>query len=260
MNSIRDGSEAMGRGDWEDTYRLFRKAIELVPDNLLFRQTLRGTATKLAEQRRFTVFDKDSHLSKLQNAIAVENWTEADRLAEDGLHYLPRDADLNVALARTTQHLGYPDIARFALECALRSDCNHIEAIQLAFEFETDFAKPLMKHLLHKWKHLPADTPLADIERRRIIGEHVMLSHITLGKGSTVPPHAHPNEQMVVVLSGHIRFELGEPDSGDVQTLDVKGGEVLHLPPNLKHSAVAIEKTIVVDVFSPPSETTGIDE
>ncbi len=116
-----------------------------------------------------------------------------------------------------------------------------------------------MKELVHDWNDLAVDTPLPDIERRRVVGENVMLSHITLGEGAEVPRHAHSNEQMVVVLSGLIRFELGEPGTPDFETIDVAGGEVLHLPPNLPHSAIPIKKTIVVDVFSPPSDTTGID-
>ena len=36
-------------------------------------------------------------------------------------------------------------------------------------------------------------------------------------------------------------------------------GEVLHLPSNCPHSAEALEETVVLDIFSPPSERTGID-
>lgn len=111
----------------------------------------------------------------------------------------------------------------------------------------------------YRWDQLPVDAPIDKLSRRRIIGTHAMLSHITLEKGCEVPYHAHENEQFAVVLSGLVRFELGEADSADVRTVDVRGGEVLHLPSNLPHRAVALETTIVIDVFSPPSETTGID-
>lgn len=115
-----------------------------------------------------------------------------------------------------------------------------------------------MSEHLHRWCELPIDKPIAKLERRRVVGEQAMLSHITLRAGCEVPHHSHENEQFAVVLSGHIRFQLGATSENRV--VDVRGGEVLHLPSNLPHSAVAIEETIVLDVFSPPSIQTGIDE
>ena len=116
-----------------------------------------------------------------------------------------------------------------------------------------------MTHLLHRWTDIATDTPIPGLLRQRVIGKQAMISHITLKPGCEVPHHAHQNEQFAVVLSGLIRFELGDKNADTVESVDVRSGEVLHLPANLPHSAVAIEETIVLDVFSPPSETTGID-
>ncbi len=117
-----------------------------------------------------------------------------------------------------------------------------------------------MHNLLHRWADLPVDSPLAKLERRRVIGQQAMISQIHLKTGCRVPLHQHENEQFAIVISGLIQFELGDPDSGDTTTVDVHGGDVLHLPSNLPHSAIAIEDTAILDVFSPPSETTGIDD
>jgi quercetin dioxygenase-like cupin family protein len=116
-----------------------------------------------------------------------------------------------------------------------------------------------MHKLVSRWENLPLETPLPGIDRRRVIGEHAMISQLTLKEGSTVQAHAHPNEQFTIVVAGKLRFELGEPGSAELETVDVTGGEVLHLPSNLKHSAIAMEDTTVFDIFSPPSESTGID-
>jgi quercetin dioxygenase-like cupin family protein len=83
-----------------------------------------------------------------------------------------------------------------------------------------------------------------------------------LAPGCDVPSHAHPNEQFAIVLSGKARFCLGEPGSPGYRELVVEGspeGTVLHLPPNAPHSCHAIERCVILDVFSPPSKTTGID-
>ncbi len=97
------------------------------------------------------------------------------------------------------------------------------------------------------------------LARRRIIGEQVMLSQVTLEKGCFVPTHAHANEQIACIVSGRLRFGIGAEGSPQRCEVVVGPGEVLHLPSNVPHSAEALERTVVVDVFSPPSEKTGID-
>jgi quercetin dioxygenase-like cupin family protein len=54
-------------------------------------------------------------------------------------------------------------------------------------------------------------------------------------------------------------FTLQPRGGGGQTTLSVKAGEVLHLPPNVPHAADAVVDTVVLDIFSPPSETTGVD-
>ncbi len=113
----------------------------------------------------------------------------------------------------------------------------------------------------HRWNELPTDAPMDLVERRRIIGQHAMISHVRLKKGCYVPTHQHPNEQFAVVISGRIRFGIGEADEpGAIEdSVILEAGDVLEIPANAPHSAEALEDTLVLDVFSPPSETTGVD-
>jgi len=110
-----------------------------------------------------------------------------------------------------------------------------------------------------RWTELEKDTPMALLERRRVIGAQAMISHVTLHKGCSVPTHAHENEQFACILSGRLLFGLGMEGSVDHRELSVGAGEIMHLPANIPHSAVALEDTVVLDIFSPPSATTGID-
>jgi quercetin dioxygenase-like cupin family protein len=96
---------------------------------------------------------------------------------------------------------------------------------------------------------------MAKIVRRRIIGDQMMISHVVLEKGFSVPAHSHENEQFCMMISGKLRFEIG-PQREVVLLTD---GEVLHLPANVSHAAEAIEQCLVIDMFSPPSATTGVD-
>lgn len=106
---------------------------------------------------------------------------------------------------------------------------------------------------------LPADRPMPLLERRRIVGDKAMISHVLLHKGCSVPTHAHENEQFCVILRGRLRFGLGAENTPDRREVILGPGEVLHLPANEPHSAEALEETLVLDIFSPPSAATGID-
>ena len=112
----------------------------------------------------------------------------------------------------------------------------------------------------YRWSDLPKDHPMSLLERRRIIGERLMLSEVLLQKGCRVPTHAHENEQFACVVRGRIRFGLGDEDSPQREEVVLEAGEVLHLPSFVPHSAEAIEETLVIDIFSPPSEKTGVDQ
>ena len=110
-----------------------------------------------------------------------------------------------------------------------------------------------------RWSDLPQDHPMPKIDRRRIIGSHLMISEVFLHKGFSVPTHQHTNEQFAWVTRGRVRFGIGADGSPQRRDMTLTAGEVLHLPPNVPHSAEALEDSMVIDMFSPPSEKTGVD-
>ncbi len=112
----------------------------------------------------------------------------------------------------------------------------------------------------YSWSKMNGDSPMDKALRKRVIGQQMMVSHVTLQPGCLVPTHDHENEQICCVLSGRIRFEIGEADSRSKDVVVVSSGEVLLLPSNVPHSAYIEEETVVLDLFSPPSATTGIDQ
>jgi unsaturated pyranuronate lyase len=101
----------------------------------------------------------------------------------------------------------------------------------------------------YRWDDLPRESLNAQIGRRLITGERMMLAHVYLERGAIVLLHSHDNEQLTYILEGILRFTLGENED---QTVDVAAGEVLHIPPHLPHKAVALERTLDVDIFCPP--------
>lgn len=110
---------------------------------------------------------------------------------------------------------------------------------------------------VHALASLPADNPMLGVTRQRVMGQHVAVARVTLDAGTVVPVHRHPNEQVSIIVSGHLRFTLGERGER-IETLGP--GEALHIPPGAPHGAEAIETCVVLDVFSPPAERTGLDQ
>jgi quercetin dioxygenase-like cupin family protein len=103
----------------------------------------------------------------------------------------------------------------------------------------------------YRWDDIPKE-PLSDmIDRRIVSGEKAMIAHVYLKKGAIVPAHTHDNEQLTYVLDGALRLWLGESEE---QVVDVRAGEILHIPSNVPHRAEALEDTLDVDVFSPPRQ------
>lgn len=103
----------------------------------------------------------------------------------------------------------------------------------------------------YRWEDMPKEKVSDMLDRRLITGEHVMLTHVYLKKGTIVPQHNHHNEQITYILEGALRFWIGDDES---EVIDVRAGEVLHIPSFVKHKAEALEDTVDVDVFSPPRQ------
>ena len=103
----------------------------------------------------------------------------------------------------------------------------------------------------HRWADMPKEKVTDLISRRLVTGQQMMLAHVYLAKGAIVPRHQHHNEQLTYILEGALRFWIGEDGA---QTMDIRSGEVLHIPSNVWHKAEALEDTLDVDVFSPPRE------
>jgi unsaturated pyranuronate lyase len=103
----------------------------------------------------------------------------------------------------------------------------------------------------YRWEDMPKETLSESLDRRLITGDRVMLAHVYLKKGSIVPRHSHENEQVTYILEGGLRFWIGADES---EVIDVRAGEVLHIPSFVQHKAEALEDTLDVDIFSPPRE------
>jgi len=102
-----------------------------------------------------------------------------------------------------------------------------------------------------RWDDSQREQLMTGVQRRFLYGDKAMLAQIWIAKGTTVPKHVHPAEQLSYIVEGALRLRLGD-DLSEVH--DVRAGEVLVIPSNVPHEATALEDTYDLDVFSPPRE------
>ena len=67
-----------------------------------------------------------------------------------------------------------------------------------------------------------------------ITGERMIFGEFTMPADTKAAPHSHPNEQMIIALSGKVKFDI----DGDRRT--VKKGDIIHIPANAVHSAIVL--------------------
>jgi quercetin dioxygenase-like cupin family protein len=100
-----------------------------------------------------------------------------------------------------------------------------------------------LKHFT--WDAMEKEVLSETIARKIISGEKAMVAQVFLAKGAVVPEHHHESEQITYILEGALRFEIGGKE------IVVAKGEVLRIPSNMPHRAVALEDTLDLDIFSP---------
>jgi quercetin dioxygenase-like cupin family protein len=78
--------------------------------------------------------------------------------------------------------------------------------------------------------------------------DQLMLVRHLMQKGWIGARHNHPHEQLVYVISGHLRF------AGGGSVFDVRTGDSFVVPGGMEHQASALEESEVLDVFTPYRE------
>jgi quercetin dioxygenase-like cupin family protein len=84
------------------------------------------------------------------------------------------------------------------------------------------------------------------VEIKTTAGQGLMLSVVTFEPGSIVPEHAHPHEQMGIMISGRLEFTVGG------QTRILGPGDIWRIPGGVPHRVVAFdEPAVALDCFHP---------
>ncbi len=104
---------------------------------------------------------------------------------------------------------------------------------------------------------MTAFTSLADLAAREIVpGFHGKFVHTdkmtvsawTVDPGAALPEHAHPHEQVTMVIEGTFEMTVG----GETRILEAGGIAVI--PGGTRHTGRALTPCRLMDVFSPPRD------
>jgi quercetin dioxygenase-like cupin family protein len=66
-----------------------------------------------------------------------------------------------------------------------------------------------------------------------------------MAKGYVGSRHSHPHEQVVYVISGHLKVSCED------RSFDLRSGDSFVVRGGIEHQATAPEESVVIDVFTP---------
>ena len=89
--------------------------------------------------------------------------------------------------------------------------------------------------------------PLIDgvLMRPLVFEEKTLMCEFQLQKGHILPSHHHLYEQFGYLVSGKLRFRIGETWH------DTEPGDSWCIPENVKHEVKILEDSMVIELFSP---------
>jgi quercetin dioxygenase-like cupin family protein len=94
------------------------------------------------------------------------------------------------------------------------------------------------------------------VSRRVFTGDGATLAWTTLEPGHTPRPHSHDHEQIVYIVSGRVRFTVGD------ESAEMGPGDVLLVPPNVEHFAETLgdEPAVDLSIFTPRRDEYAAEE
>jgi len=86
--------------------------------------------------------------------------------------------------------------------------------------------------------------------KRKILsrGGALMAVEVSFKKGAAGELHSHPHEQVSYIVSGTFEVEI------DRDRKAVCTGDSYYVPPNVLHGVVALEDSVILDIFTPQRE------
>ena len=98
------------------------------------------------------------------------------------------------------------------------------------------------------WDLIESEPLFVGLTRQMLNGEKLSLGRLEFKAGTKVPRHQHANEQITIIAAGKMLQIL---DDGEIT---LGPGEMILIPGNVPHGAVALEETVSIEIFAPRRE------
>lgn len=138
----RTGNDAMQSENWDYSIQMFSQCVKIEPDNVLFRQALRGVETKKYGNNKTGAKMSGMKLmgprGRIKKGRMSKNWDAVDKAAEDGLAINPWDAQLNADVGDAARNQEHAAVAEFAYQKAVECDPQNKEYLRVLAELYED--------------------------------------------------------------------------------------------------------------------------
>ncbi|MGC1275824.1 MAG: tetratricopeptide repeat protein [Planctomycetaceae bacterium] len=174
--SWKRGSEAMAKEDWDFAILMLGQCVSLVPDNLMYRQALRGVEYRKYGNNKSGAKMSGARLMGVRTMIKKsrmqKNWENLDQEAEKGLQVNPWDAQLNADVAEACRERGFDEVAVFSYEKALESDASNKELLKSLAELYEERGE--YDKAIGVWSKISKLDPNDQSPNRKITDLHTM--------------------------------------------------------------------------------------
>lgn len=210
QDCFKKGTEAMVKQNWDYAIEMFGQSVRFAPDNLMFRQTLRGV-----ERKKYPVKGSGAKMAgmrlmgvkaSIKKARMTKNWANLDLSAEEGLTLVPWDAELNADMAEATANQGFNDVAVQGYKWSVDTDPNNkvtLKALGALLEQKGEFLEAIKY-----WERVFKLDPL-DMEARSKITQ--LNASSVIDKGDFEEEGGDKKEKSIEA----IRKAIGKQTSGN---------------------------------------------
>src|SRR5580700_3076387 len=136
------GNQALAKSNFDYAIEMYGKSVSLAPDNLSFRQSLRGSEYKKYQDNKTGAKLASMRLAGTRNNLrklrGKKEWAAMDTVAEEGLIINPWDAGLNAAVGEACRNRGFLEVADFSYQRAVESDPDTKDYLQNLMEINEE--------------------------------------------------------------------------------------------------------------------------
>ena len=165
------GNDAAGKGNDVYAAQMYKEACKIKPDNLSYRQSLRGVQRRKfgndpAKVGRMVGLKLQGLRVKISLAKSRQKWSEVLDLCEEVLAQSPWDLDASVNAAEAAENLGHKKIAQYLIEAVYPQGEKDERFLRAAAHFE-EFADDYDK-AIQIWGKLRALLPADEEARKKV--------------------------------------------------------------------------------------------